>query len=422
MRNGSIAVQKGETVATGQFVGYVGSSGLSSGPHLHWALYHNGHLVEPYQRAGELLADPLPYPGDSPSVVDIYTALSGVAADGRAERDLFTPDETPAVMLNTQGVVKGTNLDVIWYKPDGTEFIRWHTSDGALFLVLVYYLSPELGEWTIAAEVNGVRHAQTRFVRTASTQPEVKVTHLVNSFTQVLNQSTTPVLFDPVSPGWMESTRTFTVRNVGNLPLNTSDLQIPSGFSLVEGLTPTIDPGKEDTFTLAMQTSTAGVKSGTVSFHTNDTDESSFSFPIRGLVTDLTLSLSSNSVAENAASGELTGTVSRPPFLLSEPMTVYLDSNDRSEANVPLRVTIPAGERTVSFPVTAIDDAILDGDREVVLTASLIGNVSTTAEFTVQDHETLTLEVNRQTIGENDGIAAASLTVGAVRSVICSDH
>lgn len=37
-----LAVTSGETVAQGQLIGYIGSTGNSTGPHLHLALYHNG--------------------------------------------------------------------------------------------------------------------------------------------------------------------------------------------------------------------------------------------------------------------------------------------------------------------------------------------------------------------------------------------
>jgi len=42
-----IDVQEGEFVAAGQTVGGVGSTGASTGPHLHWGLYVNGVAVDP---------------------------------------------------------------------------------------------------------------------------------------------------------------------------------------------------------------------------------------------------------------------------------------------------------------------------------------------------------------------------------------
>jgi murein DD-endopeptidase MepM/ murein hydrolase activator NlpD len=42
-----IAVAPGQNVRQGQVIGYVGSTGLSTGPHLHYEMFRNGQLVDP---------------------------------------------------------------------------------------------------------------------------------------------------------------------------------------------------------------------------------------------------------------------------------------------------------------------------------------------------------------------------------------
>jgi hypothetical protein len=42
-----IAVRNGQRVRRGQIIGYVGSTGLSTGPHLHYELYRNGRAIDP---------------------------------------------------------------------------------------------------------------------------------------------------------------------------------------------------------------------------------------------------------------------------------------------------------------------------------------------------------------------------------------
>ncbi|MEW6487154.1 MAG: M23 family metallopeptidase, partial [Thermodesulfobacteriota bacterium] len=43
----SLAVEDGEAVAAGQLVGRVGSTGRSTGPHLHWGVYVSGLRADP---------------------------------------------------------------------------------------------------------------------------------------------------------------------------------------------------------------------------------------------------------------------------------------------------------------------------------------------------------------------------------------
>jgi murein DD-endopeptidase MepM/ murein hydrolase activator NlpD len=42
-----MAVRSGQQVRRGQVIGYVGSTGLSTGPHLHYEMYRNGRAINP---------------------------------------------------------------------------------------------------------------------------------------------------------------------------------------------------------------------------------------------------------------------------------------------------------------------------------------------------------------------------------------
>lgn len=104
-----------------------------------------------------------------------------------------------------------------------------------------------------------------------------------------------------------------------------------------------------------------------------------------GNTTGLSLSLSPSTFSETAGANASTATLSitQAP---AENLTANLTSSDTSELTLPATATIPAGQTTVTFPVTAVDDAISDGPQTVTLTATS-GNLSATATATITDNE-----------------------------------
>ncbi|MEO8791915.1 MAG: choice-of-anchor tandem repeat GloVer-containing protein, partial [Chthoniobacteraceae bacterium] len=118
---------------------------------------------------------------------------------------------------------------------------------------------------------------------------------------------------------------------------------------------------------------------------------STFLLPVSAApLTYLTVSLSSSVVTEGAA--PVTATLTATPAPTSD-LTVTLSSSDTGEATVPASVTILASQTTATFPVTVIDDALVDGTQVANITASAAGYTDGVAALTVQDNETATLTV-----------------------------
>lgn len=128
-------------------------------------------------------------------------------------------------------------------------------------------------------------------------------------------------------------------------------------------------------------------------------------------VTDYTsLSLSINPTAITENQGAATGTVSRSNTNIASPLTVTLSSSDTSEATVPSLIFIPAGQPSVTFVVTAVDDAILDGTQTVTISANATSYVGDSKTIAVTDYETLTLTISPSSFSERGGTATGTVT------------
>jgi|GEM_PF-1939125 len=101
----------------------------------------------------------------------------------------------------------------------------------------------------------------------------------------------------------------------------------------------------------------------------------------------LTIGLPSSATEGDAP---LTATLGVTP-IPSTDLVVTLHSSDTSEAVVPASVTIPAGQSSITFPVTLPDDAELDGTQTVTITADVPTFVTGSATLAVNDNETATI-------------------------------
>ena len=100
----------------------------------------------------------------------------------------------------------------------------------------------------------------------------------------------------------------------------------------------------------------------------------------------LALAITPNSFSENAGNAAALGTLSIPTALLTD-LTVSLLSSDPSEATVPATITIPAGQITANFTITAVDDSEPDGSQSVNLSATASSHTGNTSTLTVTDDE-----------------------------------
>ncbi|MCC9601569.1 M12 family metallo-peptidase [Stieleria sp. JC731] len=98
----------------------------------------------------------------------------------------------------------------------------------------------------------------------------------------------------------------------------------------------------------------------------------------------LDVSIDVSAMSENG--GSATGTVSRNSGTTGD-LTVLLSSSDTTEATVPASVVIPDGSQSVTFPITAVDDSILDGNQIATITAFESNHISGSESIDVIDDE-----------------------------------
>jgi hypothetical protein len=130
-----------------------------------------------------------------------------------------------------------------------------------------------------------------------------------------------------------------------------------------------------------------------------------------------------STAAEGSAS--VTGTV----ILSTAPagnVTITLSSNDTTEATVPATATILAGQTSATFTITIVNDNVLDGFQDVIITASVAAQTATDT-LTVSDNESRVLTVTLPAaVTEGNGVVGtvqlAAATQGAQQVTLVSTH
>ncbi|MBN2473427.1 MAG: Ig-like domain-containing protein [Pirellulales bacterium] len=115
---------------------------------------------------------------------------------------------------------------------------------------------------------------------------------------------------------------------------------------------------------------------------------------------------------EVAEGGTVTGTVSRD-LVTEEPLIVTLVSPDFRVLDVPIAVEIPAGQPSVTFQATAIDDALVRTTLVLSVGAATAGYIGDEAEISILDNDwpQLTLVLGTGSISEGAAGVAATATV-----------
>jgi serralysin len=180
--------------------------------------------------------------------------------------------------------------------------------------------------------------------------------------------------FGSVTQGGAAVQRTYSVRNDGSAALVLGTPSLPGGFALVEGLSASIAAGQSDTFTVRLDTATAGTKQGQISFTTNDGDESPFNFSITGTVVPPLPTVSINGGLTAIEGSPLAFTFSRAGAGTASALVVNFTVSGQATSGVdftaPASITIAAGQTSAQLGIATIRDFVDEpiNDESVVVT------------------------------------------------------
>lgn len=175
LKTGSIAVEVGQQVSAGDKIALVGSSGLSSDAHLHFATYQDGMSIDTQFDADSPIFLNIPYAGDVTGALDfgVTNQLPNLTAlvDRPVDHDTFDQraGQQAVFWANLHGVDDGSLIDITWYRPSGELYWRWIWETGQFsFGWWVANINlptiPDAGVWQVTLDINSNRIASDQFI------------------------------------------------------------------------------------------------------------------------------------------------------------------------------------------------------------------------------------------------------------------
>ena len=193
MKNGSTTPKEvGETVEAGEYLGVVGSSGNSTGPHLHFEVYDTGgELIDPYEGACNELnattwwANQPVYYDSALNALMTHDAAPGLPTCPDTEdivnaADHFEPGQLAYFALYYRDQLRGQLSQLRLRQPDGALLYDWTFATGeeqeehyaASYWYWAFEMPDVQGTWTFEAEYEGEAYVHTFTVGTATANEE----------------------------------------------------------------------------------------------------------------------------------------------------------------------------------------------------------------------------------------------------------
>ena len=287
----SVGVEVGDTVEAGDYLGLKGSSGISTGPHLHFTLRRYGRPIETmYDTQTYWSPEPEYQPLADPRVMNsTVTNRVPVPQDWRQgftriDTMQFGTSDRVVFQFGFTHLNPGQNYNLRVYRPDGTLHIdRMSNVTQQLRTPRHFWwfglgnFNNIAGEWRMDVDLNGETLTSETFNLTFSGAP-AQLRMFDDTGEAVNQEQSTPFDFG-TAPG---TSRTFTIENRGHQPLDISGIRVPLGFSYGGPPSLSIAPGATDTITITYAAGFGGSVRGSVELLTNDPDTPRFWFDVEG--------------------------------------------------------------------------------------------------------------------------------------------
>jgi len=289
----TITVQVGSPVRAGQLLGQMGSSGSSTGTHLHYTPYYREAPIETGFAPNDYNHAPMPYGGDVPPFF-FATGITNRMVDSDVGEQIANNYSyaqgsvgTLAFWLQAYNLKVGDLLQWRYYRPNGTILATNSFTLPTNYRFSWWYWSRNLtnfsstpGTWRVEFSINNSVSQAKEFTINATGSAAIRMT---SSGDGLINSGrTTPINYGTHSAGF--PSRTYQIENHGTAALALTDLKLPPGFSLLGGFPASIPAGGFGNFSVRLDTQLPGDKLGAISFKTNDPEAPVFWFNVSGKV------------------------------------------------------------------------------------------------------------------------------------------
>ncbi len=387
-RLNSVAVAAGQTVARGQTIAMVGSSGFSSDSHLHVGFYYKDALVETYAAPNAYWTSPYAYSGDLRSVIDADMIEASATITGPEFRErppvqrVFKRGERARTWAHISGLQPGEVVRFRYIGPDNGVYLdaSYGTSDiyryGWYTGSTVLPANAPLGQYRALVDIAGVNKWDIPFTVTAGGAPNLQ---LSQGSAYVIDGRLTPIDFGSLNQSSASGgSLPFTIRNRGVAPLSVTSLQLPQGFVLDGTLPSSIAPNSSTTITIKLDRRFGNVSAGNAVLTTDDPDQPTTTFAVKGTVVD--------DRAPSFVDGYFDVNANKPVVNFDEFIDFgYFYDPDvtlrriTDNLNIPIEPAYPDADRSVQrFNPFMHPTGLPDGNYRLTLPVDTIGDLSST--------------------------------------------